>query len=52
MFSGSAYTGADGGFGGVFGRGTPDLDEHPDSERARRAAWLSVEEEAEEETDG
>ncbi len=34
--------GADGGFHGVFGRGTPDLDEHPESAKSR-AAWLSVE---------
>lgn len=44
MFSGSPYAGADGGFHGVFGRGTPDLDEHPESAKSR-AAWLSVEEE-------
>ena len=46
MFTNTAYTGVDGGFGGsVFTGGrTPDLDEHPDSAHSRMQ-WLSVEDE-------
>ena len=51
MFSGSPYVGADGGFHGVFGRGTPDLDEHPESAKSR-AAWLSVEDHDDDEHEG